>query len=35
MNQNLPVLLISGKEDALGNYGEGIRQLGKYYKRAD
>ncbi|MCD8825706.1 lysophospholipase [Staphylococcus gallinarum] len=33
MNQNLPVLLISGKEDALGNYGEGIRQLGKYYKK--
>lgn len=35
MNHRLPVLLISGKEDALGNYGEGIRQLGKYYKKGE
>ncbi|MCG7339578.1 lysophospholipase [Staphylococcus sp. ACRSN] len=33
MHHSLPILLISGKEDALGNYGEGIRLLGKYFKK--
>ncbi|UQW80552.1 alpha/beta hydrolase [Staphylococcus edaphicus] len=34
MNQKLPVLLISGKDDPLGDYGKGIRTLGKLYKKA-
>ena len=34
MNANLPVLLISGKDDPLGDYGKGIRKLGRLYKKA-
>lgn len=34
LNPNLPILLISGKEDPLGEYGNGIRRLGKIYKQA-
>ncbi|MDK9851142.1 alpha/beta hydrolase [Staphylococcus equorum] len=33
MNTELPVLLISGKDDPLGGKGKGIRKLGKLYKR--
>ena len=33
MKSDLPILLISGKDDAIGNYGKGIRHLGKLYKR--
>lgn len=33
MNANLPVLLISGKDDPLGDYGKGIRKLGRLYKK--
>lgn len=34
MNAQLPILLISGKEDPFGDYGKGIRKLGKKFKRA-
>jgi len=34
MNPYLPILLISGKDDPLGEYGKGIRKLGKLYKKA-
>lgn len=33
MNQDLPILLISGKDDSLGGYGKGIRTLGQRYKK--
>lgn len=33
MNADLPVLLISGKEDAFGDYGKGIRRLGVMLKK--
>lgn len=32
LNKQLPILLISGKEDPFGDYGKGIKQLGKLYK---
>ena len=28
MNEQLPILLISGKDDPFGDYGKGIRKLG-------
>ena len=34
MNEQLPILLISGKDDPFGDYGKGIRKLGKKFKRA-
>lgn len=34
MNQDLPILLISGKDDSLGGYGKGIRTLGQRYKKS-
>ncbi|PTU87184.1 lysophospholipase [Staphylococcus pasteuri] len=34
MNHNLPILLISGKDDPFGEYGKGIKKLGKIYKKA-
>ncbi|WP_409323753.1 alpha/beta hydrolase [Staphylococcus caprae] len=34
LNKHLPILLISGKEDPFGDYGKGIRQLGKLYKKS-
>ncbi|ERS93146.1 lysophospholipase [Staphylococcus simulans] len=33
MNADLPVLLISGKDDAFGDYGKGIRRLGVAMKK--
>lgn len=33
MNEQLPILLISGKDDPFGDYGKGIRKLGKKFKR--
>lgn len=33
MDANLPVLLISGKEDPFGDYGKGIRRLGVAMKK--
>ena len=27
MNEQLPILLISGKDDPFGDYGKGIRKL--------
>ncbi|TGR36021.1 alpha/beta hydrolase, partial [bacterium M00.F.Ca.ET.199.01.1.1] len=35
MKSGLPILLISGKDDAIGNYGKGIRHLGKLYKKGN
>ncbi|AVQ36322.1 alpha/beta hydrolase [Staphylococcus kloosii] len=35
MNPNMPILMISGKEDPLGNYGKGIHKLGKLFKRGN
>jgi alpha-beta hydrolase superfamily lysophospholipase len=34
MNHNLPILLISGKDDPFGEYGKGVKKLGKIYKKA-
>ncbi|KGF26292.1 MULTISPECIES: alpha/beta fold hydrolase [Staphylococcus] len=34
INEVLPILLISGKDDPFGDYGKGIRKLGKKFKRA-
>ncbi len=34
LNKQLPILLISGKEDPFGDYGKGIKQLGKLYKKS-
>lgn len=34
LNKNLPILLVSGKEDPFGDYGKGIKQLGKLYKKS-
>lgn len=34
MNSQLPILLISGKEDPFGDYGKGVRNLGKKFKAA-
>lgn len=33
MDPNLPILLIAGKADPFGDYGNGIRRLGKVLKR--
>ena len=35
MNEQLPILLISGKDDPFGDYGKGIRKLGKKFKRPE
>jgi alpha-beta hydrolase superfamily lysophospholipase len=35
MQSEMPILLISGKEDAIGNYGKGIRHLGRLYKKGN
>ncbi|KAA1040344.1 lysophospholipase [Macrococcus equipercicus] len=32
MNYEMPVLLVSGEEDAFSNYGKGIKKLGRDYK---
>ncbi|MCR5510243.1 MAG: alpha/beta hydrolase [Lachnospiraceae bacterium] len=32
MPKNLPVLLVSGEEDPVGNYGEGVKQVYESYK---
>ena len=34
INSKLPILLISGKEDPFGDYGKGVRKLGRKFKRA-
>ncbi|TDL95330.1 alpha/beta fold hydrolase [Macrococcus brunensis] len=34
MNKRMPILLVSGKEDAFSNFGKGIDQLGHLYKGA-
>ncbi|GGA96104.1 alpha/beta fold hydrolase [Macrococcus hajekii] len=34
MNHKMPILLVSGKDDAFSNFGKGIEKLGKLYKRA-
>lgn len=34
MNADMPILLVSGEEDAFSNYGKGIKKLGKLYKNA-
>ncbi|RIL73227.1 alpha/beta fold hydrolase [Staphylococcus devriesei] len=34
MNPLLPILLISGKDDPFGDYGKGIKNLGKKFKQA-
>ncbi|BGE82545.1 lysophospholipase [Staphylococcus petrasii] len=34
MNPQLPILLISGKEDPFGDYGKGVRSLGRKFKTA-
>lgn len=34
IDPNLPILLISGKDDPLSEYGKGIRNLGNLYKKA-
>lgn len=34
VNPDLPILLISGKDDPLSEYGKGIRKLGNLYKKA-
>lgn len=33
MNKAMPILMISGKDDPLGNYGKGIHRLGKLFKQ--
>lgn len=33
INKDLPILLISGKEDPFGDYGKGVRRLGKRFKK--
>lgn len=35
MNHNLPILLISGKDDPFGEYGKGVKKLGKIYKKQE
>lgn len=32
-NKNMPILLVSGKEDHFGGFGQGIKQLASIYKR--
>ena len=34
IRKDLPVLLVSGKDDPVGNYGEGVKQAHKLYKSA-
>jgi len=34
MNPDMPILLVSGQEDAFSNYGKGIEKLGRAYKQA-
>ncbi|TDM12703.1 alpha/beta fold hydrolase [Macrococcus bovicus] len=34
MNKHMPILLVSGKEDAFSNFGKGIDRLGHLYKEA-
>lgn len=33
-NKNMPILLVSGKEDHFGGFGQGIKQLASIYKRS-
>src|SRR5699024_12549029 len=33
MKSDLPIIIITGKDDAIGNYGKGIRHTGKLYKK--
>ncbi len=33
LNKNLPVLIISGENDAVGNMGRGVKKLYNYYKK--
>ncbi|RIO17000.1 hypothetical protein BUZ92_11755 [Mammaliicoccus sciuri] len=33
-NLNMPILLVSGKEDHFGGFGNGIKQLASIYKRS-
>lgn len=34
VRKNLPILFISGEDDPVGNYGKGVREVAKMYKRA-
>lgn len=32
IRKDIPILLIAGKEDPVGNYGEAVKELEAYYK---
>ena len=33
ISQNLPILIIGGSDDAVGNFGKGLEKLASLYKR--
>ena len=35
VNENLPILLISGEEDPIGDFGKGVEQVCHYLRKTD